>query len=46
MWSMEFLTKTPKYSQVWKEDSGDIEDQTVTIKEVVWSSEKKDYVNK
>ena len=36
----------PKYSQVWKEDSGDIEDQTVTIKEVVWNSEKKDYVSK
>jgi len=36
----------PNYSQVWKEDSGDIEDQTVTIKEVVWNSEKKDYVSK
>ena len=36
----------PKYSQVWKEDKGDVEDQTVTVKEVVWSSEKKDYVPK
>ena len=36
----------PKYSQVWKEEKGDIEDQTVTVKEVVWSSEKKDYVPK
>ena len=36
----------PKYSQLWKEDSGDIENETVTIKEVVWSSEKKDYVDK
>ena len=36
----------PKYSQVWNEESGDIEDQTVTVKEVVWSSEKKDFVNK
>ena len=36
----------PKYSQVWKEDKGDIEDQTVTVKEVVWSSEKNDFVDK
>ena len=35
-----------KYSQVWKEDKGDIEDQTVAVKEVVWSSEKMDYVDK
>jgi len=36
----------PKYSQVWKEDSGDIENETVTVKEVVWDSDRKDYVNK
>ena len=36
----------PKYSQLWKEDSGEIEDQTITVKEVVWNSEKKDWVNK
>ena len=36
----------PKYSQVWKEDKGDIEDQTVTIKEVVWSTEERDFVPK
>ena len=36
----------PKYSQLWKEDSGEIEDQTITIKEVVWDSERKDFVNK
>ena len=35
-----------KYSRVWKEDKGDIEDQTVTVKEVVWSSEKNDFVDK
>ena len=36
----------PKYSQVWKEDKGDIEDQTVTITEVVWSTEERDFVPK
>jgi hypothetical protein len=36
----------PKYSQLWKEDSGEIEDQTITIKEVVWDSERKDFVDK
>ena len=36
----------PKYSQMWKEGKGDIEDETVTVKEVVWSSETKDYVPK
>ena len=36
----------PKYSQVWKEDSGDIENERVTVKEVVWDSAKKDFVNK
>ena len=36
----------PKYSQVWKEESGDIENETVTVKEVVWDSDRKDYVNK
>ena len=35
----------PKYSQVWKTDTKDIEDQTVTIKEVEWDSEKKEFVN-
>ena len=36
----------PKYSQLWKEDSGEIEDQTITTKEVVWDSERKDFVDK
>jgi len=36
----------PKYSWLWREDSGDIENERVTVKEVVWSSEKKDYVPK
>ena len=36
----------PKYSQVWKEDSGDVENERVTVKEVVWDSAKKDFVNK
>ena len=36
----------PQFSEVWKEDSGEIEDQTITIEEVVWNSEKKDWVNK
>ena len=35
-----------KFSELWKEDSGEIEDQTITIDEVVWNSEKKDWVNK
>jgi len=36
----------PKFSELWKEDSGEIEDQTITIEEVVWDSEKRDWVNK
>ena len=36
----------PKVSELWKEDSGKIEDQTITIDEVVWDSKRKDYVNK
>ena len=36
----------PKYSQVWREDSGDVENERVTVKEVVWDSGKKDFVNK
>ena len=35
-----------KFSELWKEDSGEIEDQTITVKEVVWNSEKKDFVDK
>ena len=35
-----------KFSELWKEDSGEIEDQTITIDEVVWDSKRKDYVNK
>ena len=29
-----------------KEDSGESEDETITIDEVVWDSKRKDYVNK
>ena len=36
----------PKYCELWKEDSGEIEDQTITVKEIVWNSEKKDFVDK
>ena len=36
----------PKYSQMWKEDSGDVENERVTVKEVVWDKEKRDFVNK
>ena len=38
---------SPKYKCTCiKEDSGETEDETTTIKEVVWNSEKKDWVNK
>jgi len=36
----------PKYSQVWREDSGDVENERVTVKEVMWDNVKKDFVNK
>jgi len=36
----------PKYSQLWDESPSESEDETITVKEVVWSSEKKDWLDK
>ena len=36
----------PKYSQLWDESPSESEDETITVKEVVWDSKRKDYVNK
>ena len=55
IWIAENQNASPKYNckcidedtgELWKEDSGEIEDQTITVKEVVWNSEKKDFVDK
>ena len=35
----------PKYSQLWKQDTGDIENEKVTVREVEWDTEKKEFVN-
>ena len=36
----------PKYSQLWDESPSESEDETITVKEVVWDSEKKDWLDK
>ena len=36
----------PKYSQLWDESPSESEDETITVKEVVWNSEKKDWLDK
>ena len=45
-WIAENQNSNPKVCLCVKENESDIEDEETTIKEVVWNSEKKDWVAK
>ena len=47
IWISENQNSSSNYNCLCiKEDSGETEDETTTIKEVVWNSEKKDWLDK